>query len=251
MPSKRRLYRNNLTKKEQLPRTKSHNPESDTLTFDPNLIQQARLDPSVLKPEDISQLQRKIGNQEIDQLLIRSEIAQNVMSSDSVIQRRNGAKVSNWHTNAISTSDGFISHEVGWESNTGNLSDLDDVKTREEVSWDKGCKWAKDKFYYNDLAEGKGNVGKNVDTHQATQPYFDTNNPPKPGQKMTFTMNQVYQQSTDGGKIWNDIPGSRYSLNRTLYRRKWPFSNQYIFTLIKKGIEDTGVNHTVSVKFKL
>jgi hypothetical protein len=132
------------------------------------------------------------------------------------------------------------------------LADLDDVQTREEVSWAAGCPWALEPGYQNagqhhGLGTVLGNRGQNTDIHQASQPYFDTDNPPlNPGQTMNFVMTQNYQYSTDAGNTWQNIPNSNYTLTRTLYRRRWPLHKHFIYTLKKQGTVDNAVNHTVT-----
>lgn len=219
------------------------------------IIQRARFDPSSLTASDVLQLQRPVGNQAVGRLLART--AQNHSIQKDVVQRRNGATVNNWHTIDITANNGFITHRVGWGSSTGNMDDLDDVRTREEVTWAGACPWAMEVGYqgagqHHGMGITQGDVGQNTDTHQASQPYFDADNPPlNPGQTMAFAMTQVYQYSTDGGNTWLDIPGSNYTLTRTLRRRRWPRRNQYVYTITKRGTLDADVNHTTRVTVRL
>ncbi|MEH2120429.1 eCIS core domain-containing protein [Nostoc sp.] len=180
-------------------------------------------------------------------------LAHNTMPAANVVQRRNGASIVNWHTQNIRTDDGFITHNVGWESSTGVINDLDDFLTREEVTWTQGCPWAIDPDYqtpgqHHGMGTNRGNVGQNMDTHQASQPYFNIENPRlKLGESMEFVMTQVYQYSSDGGITWNDIPESNYILRRTLKRKIWP-SKKYVYKLTKQGLQDRAVNHTTKVE---
>lgn len=183
--------------------------------------------------------------------------AQRATLTISVVQRRNGAIVANWNTVNIAANGGFITHDVGWGSSTGDINELDDVLTREEVTWAAGCPWAVEPAYqaagqHHGMGTTRGDAGQSRDVHQASQPYFDVNNPPlNPGQSMNFVMTQCYQYSTDGGTTWHNIPNSDYTLTRSLYRRMWPFRDRFVYTMTKQGINDVAVNHTTSVTVRV
>ena len=190
-------------------------------------------------------------------------IEQSRSESTNIVQRAPGDTIVGWHTNSISASSGFLKHQVGWNSSTGNLADLDHIRTREQVSW-PACTWPVLEAGYaapgqhHGMGTTAGTQGYNNDTHQASQPFFDitqlrdkTNAQylAKGAQSAPFVMNQVYQYSTDGGATWHDIPGSQYTLTRTLRRKGWR-GKRYVYTLTKQGATDGAAHLTTSIEVK-
>ncbi len=140
-------------------------------------------------------------------------------------------KLVNFKTKSLTKgSAGAIVHVLTWESDSGDLDDLSHALVREYVSWKAPAKevqpfvdkdYAKSGKHYGvgNAATTPGNTGQGDDTHAALGPFtpnvleFDG-----PG-TLVFEMDQVYQVSMDGGKSWDDIPGSEYTLTREVARK--------------------------------
>src|SRR5438309_1777469 len=130
-----------------------------------------------------------------------------------------------FHTVSISTGGaGQLEHIVGWESSTGDLTDLANVFTREHVSWDAAPAELGASGAYTGSGEHHG-LGQNNsvggitnDSHSIIPPMFVYASIPDGSKSETWLMHQQYEVKPAGGD-WQPIPGATYEITRWFERQ--------------------------------
>ncbi|MGE0386829.1 MAG: hypothetical protein AB7Q97_19055 [Gammaproteobacteria bacterium] len=136
---------------------------------------------------------------------------------------------------------GAINHVLTWESDSGDLDDIDHIRVREHVSWGAPDRevapyvigeYAKGGHHYGqgNAAFTPGNVGQGDDTHAALGPFSPKVLEFKGPGALRYEMEQVYEMSDDGGKTWSAIPKSKYKILRVV-----TFEDNKIKLSIAKG----------------
>ena len=139
-------------------------------------------------------------------------------------------KITNFRSGSLTKGKaGAIIHVLRWDSDTGDLADLQQLRVREHISWRAANAASRDyllpeyqgageHYGMGNAAFTPGNLGKGDDTHAALGPFtpaiFNFNGP---GQ-LEHNISQVYEFSEDSGASWKPIPNSRYSIQRKVSR---------------------------------
>ncbi|MBD2110057.1 hypothetical protein [Nodosilinea sp. FACHB-13] len=122
---------------------------------------------------------------------------------------------------------GHIKHDAIWDSDSGNLQNLDHIFVRERVSWgaaslqainylDPAYRNPGQHFGVGNAVTSSGSAGNMSDTHDVKGAWsptiFDFAGP----EKVSYLCSQVYQYSDDNRATWHDIPNSTYEILRTV-----------------------------------
>jgi hypothetical protein len=117
-----------------------------------------------------------------------------------------------------------LHHVVSWESDTGDLSDLDGIFTREHISWDDPPEEFGAAGEYAGAGEHHG-LGQNsavggqaVDDHSVIPTGFNYKLDAD-GESSTWMMYQQYEVYTPEAGDWQPIPGASYEITRWFERQ--------------------------------
>lgn len=121
-----------------------------------------------------------------------------------------------------------IEHRFVFVSDTGDLGDLQHIKTRENVSWDVPPAEIIPHMNPDPMAVGykvSGNhygqvlgdawFPQHTDTHGSRSAFKNCHN--YSGPPLTLKFNQTYEFRVDG--VWHTVPNSQFTLERTLSSR--------------------------------
>ena len=196
------------------------------------------------RPTRSGSLDRKVlaGNRALRKIL------QPALSGAAAVQRV-GTLV-NFHTLSIGDGAATLKHEVGCESDTGNLQDLDHVKTREHIEWGGApAEFCPDAVYAADgehfgRGDAFGSTGKGEDNHDVFPKSFKlgqvSNSFTEDGTSPNWVMTQHYQMKV-GEADWQDIPGAAYQITRWLERR----GDTLIAYVAKRGLGESVMHRSL------
>lgn len=135
------------------------------------------------------------------------------------------ADLTNFHTVSMTTGGaGNLEHVVAWESDTGSLSDLGEVYTREHVRWDSAPaefgpagEYSGSGNHYG-LGQNNATGGQTVDNHSIIPTGFIYQEIADATQSGTWMMTQEYEVKS-GTADWSGIPGATYEITRWFERQ--------------------------------